>query len=246
MVAIRTSPSGRNVSVLADVSGVFLRRTLYNVAGAGTHVSLPDATTAFLRGGGGGGAGGGSNAAAGQASVAGGASAAGVFDVAIELSSGPSIAFNIGSKGLGNIGGAGTDGTDTTVTYAGITYTGVHGIGQPGAPSSTTFLIIPTVPGGLATNGDANYQGGPSLPGFRESATSGQAGNGGDSAEAPGGMGARSSIGANASADGDPGQFGSGGGGSVNFNNAPAAGNKGGDGGEGFLWVDEYGIVDAA
>lgn len=246
MPILRSSPSGPRIPALAIVGGLLLRRTLIRTAGIGTHVCLPDATHAWCRGGGGAGAGGGANAAAGQASVSGGGGSAGVFEKMVELLSGPTLSYTIGLGGIGVIGGVGGDGADTTLSYGGILLcTGFRGIGRGVGSSATTFVILGTGPGAIATGGDYNYQGGPSTTAFRISATLGQGGNGGRSDEAPGALGPGNSV-ANASADGEPGQFGSGGGGAINFNNVPAAGNKGGDGGTGFLWVYELGIALAA
>jgi len=100
--------------------------------------------------------------------------------------------------------------------------------------------LLGCVEGGDAEGGDQNIKGGPPGIAVRETATSGQGGNGGASAEAPGAVGPSSPIGTNTSADGEAGSFSSGGSGAINFNNSPADGNTGGAGGDGFLWVYEY------
>lgn len=217
-------------------AGRFLRRTLLR-AGTGTHVCLPTATKARLRGGGGGGAGGGALGSAGNPSVGSCSSAAGVFDVLIALTAGLSIPYIVGAGGTPVVGAAGGDGHDTTATYNSIVYAGRKGRGGPFGASGSTLQVQGVVDGGIAENGDANYKGGVGGLAVRESGTSGMAGNGGNSAEAPGGFGTSSSIGASVSNDGGDGQFSSGGGGAIDFS---GVGRKGGAGGEGFLWVYEY------
>lgn len=244
MPLIRTSPSGPRIGAFARVGGLYLRRTLIATASVGSHLCLPQTTHAWVRGGGGGGAGGGADGAVSNTSASGGAGGAGVFEKLIELTTSRSIDYIIGAGGVGVIGGVGTDGANTTVTYGSISLVGFGSVGRGVGTSSNVFVILGTSPGALATGGDANYQGGPSTPGFRVSASAGQGGNGGQSDEAPGGRGP--SVTSNVSADGESGQFGSGGGGAVNCNNSPVAGNKGGNGGTGFLWVYEIGEAIAA
>ncbi len=244
--------SGQTVSDALDrlqSSAGLLRLTLLQTPGAGNHVCLSTAGKVRIRGAAGGGAGGGSNAPAAQANVAGGAGAAGVFDVMMNLVAGQTLAYVLGNPGLGVIGGTGTDGTDTTVTYNGQVFTSTGGLGRGVPNSGTTLILIGNVDGspasGPAADGvfvlTAQYiKGGPSQTGIRETAASGVAGNGGASAEAPGGHGRNAALASNSSGDGLPGQFGSGGGGSANFNDSPTAGNKGGDGGGPFLYVWEW------
>src|SRR5690606_19976939 len=138
------------------------------------------------------------------------------------------------------LGGTGGDGEDTTVTYGEDVYIGHRGLGSIPSTSGTTILLLGCVEGGDAEGGDQNIKGGPPGIAVRETATSGQGGNGGASAEAPGAVGPSSPIGTNTSADGEAGSFSSGGSGAINFNNSPADGNTGGAGGDGFLWVYEY------
>lgn len=217
------------------------RITRYHTAGAGTHACLSTSTHALVVACGGGGAAGGANAAAGQASVGGGASAGGTVEVLLDLSlDGPDIAYSVGDGGTGVVGTSGGNGTNTTVTYDGVTYTGSGGLGSVASTSGTTFQLIGCVVGGAATNGDVNTPGGAPGIACRETATSGCGGNGGASRFSPGPAGASSAIGASASADGRAGVLGAGGSGAVNFNNSPAAGNTGGNGGTGFVWVFEY------
>ncbi len=261
---VRTSPSGPEVFTgAAIVEGVlvgevpvwdgteyvprrlgFLRRTLYQTPGAGSHVCGTDATHSYIRGSGGGGAGGGCNAGAGQAAVGGGPSAAGVFSDLFALDSGSTLSFSLGAGGVPVVGTSGGDGNPTTVTYGARLYTSNPGLGSVSSTAGTTLQLVGCVDGGTATGpvGGVYLKGGPGTPAIRETATSGLGGNGGASAEAPGGTGASSPIGGNASADGQAGQFGSGGGGAVNFNNNPVAGNAGGAGGGPFLWVYEYAL----
>lgn len=222
--------------------GAFLRRTLIR-AGSGTHVCGPDAAVVRVRGGGGGGAGGGAKAGVGQGSVGSAASAGGVFDVTFPLAAGSSIPYNVGAGGVGVLAGTGTDGSDTTVTYNGITYTGKKGLGGIASAGFASIIFLGHSPGGDAFNGDENIKGGPGEMSVVESGTSGVAGAGGASAEAPGGFGPNSAIGFSTSQDGGPGQFSSGGGGAIHFDNTPSTGQTGGEGGEGFLWVYEFGAV---
>lgn len=220
----------------------FLRQTLIQVAGAGNHVCLPQATHAecFITGSGG--AGGGANAAAGNASVGGGASAGGTAKVLLDLIAGGSltIPYVIGAQALGVIGAAGPDGNNSTITYNAVVYTGGKGIGSIPTVSGNTILFLGVVLGGVALNGDVNFPGGCGGIAVREGGTSGVAGNGGSSLLAQGPAGASAPLTSNASANGNDAILGCGGSGAVNFNDAPAAGNRGGNGGIGWLLVNEY------
>lgn len=224
---------------------ILLRQTFINVAGAGNHNCVPQATHAETTCCGGGGAGGGANAALGQASVGGGASAGGTTSVLLDLVAGGSlvIPYVIGAGGLGVVGTSGNNGNDSSFTYNGVTYTGGRGLGSVASTSGTTLQLIGCVQGGVATNGTRNVPGGPPTPGIRETATSGVGGNGGSSPLAFGPAGASSAIGLSASADGIDAILGCGGSGAVNFNDAPAPGNRGGHGGTGWLLVSEFRIV---
>lgn len=224
---------------------LLLRQTLINVAGAGNHVCLPQATHAETSICGGGGAGGGANAAVGQASVGGGASAGGTAVVLLDLVAGGSlvIPYVIGAGGLGVVGTSGNPGNDSTVTYNGITYTGGRGLGSIASTSGTTVQILGCVQGGVALNGTRNIPGGPPTVAIRETATSGVGGNGGSTLLALGPAGSSSPIGSSASADGIDAILGCGGSGAVNFNDNPVAGNRGGHGGTGWLLVSEFRIA---
>lgn len=248
LVTTSTTPLPAIITELSGLLGL-LRVTLLQTPGAGNHVCLPNTRRVRTRGGPGGGAGGGADSAAGQACVSGGGGAGGIFDALFRLVAGQTLAYVLGAPGVGVIGGPGTDGGNTTLTYNAQTFTGVGGLGRAVASSATNFVIIGCIDGSLASGPAAGgfidavayYKGGMSSVGMRETAASGVGGNGGDSAEAPGGLGKQASLASNASGDGMPGQFSSGGGSAANFNNAPAAGNKGGDGGGPFLWVWEWG-----
>lgn len=261
-INVRTSPSGplietsettddiTNVSNLSGttltdaldtiVGMTFLREIRILVAGAGTHVCGTDATHARIRGTGGGGAGGGANAALAQGSAGGAATAGGTFEKLLTLSAGQSIPYSVGAGGIGVVGTTGGNGAPTTATYDSVTYTANGGVGSVSSTSGITLQLIGCLAGGTASNGDVNITGGCGTLAVRESATSGAGGNGGNSADAPGGVGASSPISGNLSADGGAGQLGSGGGGAVNFNNSPAAGNTGGNGGTGYLYIQEF------
>lgn len=245
-----TAPSNGQVAQWDSVAATwkffsgmfFLRQTLIQVPGAGNHVCLPQATHAECFVTGSGGAGGGANAAAGNGSVGGGASAGGTAKVLLDLIAGGSltIPYVIGAQALGVIGAAGPDGNNSTITYNAVVYTGGKGIGSIPTASGNTILFLGVVLGGVATNGDVNIPGGCGGISVREGGTSGCGGNGGSSQLAQGPAGASAPLTSNASANGNDAILGCGGSGAVNFNDAPAAGNRGGNGGTGWMLVNEY------
>lgn len=219
-------------------AGTLIKITQYNAASSGTHTCDASATKAYLVGCGAGGAGGGANAASSQCSVGGGGSAGGTFEKLLVLSAGLDITYVIGAGGTGVLGGTGNPGSATTATYNSVTYTGDGGFGSSPSASGTAVQLVGCVAGGLASGGDLNFRGGAPTPAIRQSGTTGVAGNGGSSAHSPGPAGASSAT--SVSADGTAGTFGAAGSGAINFNDSPSAGNTGGQGGDGYLWIYEY------
>lgn len=178
--------------------------------------------------GGGGGGGGGSGYSAGffhSGGAGGGATIVGMLAV----SAGQTIAYSVGAKGVGGTGQVvGTNGGNSTLARSGTTFaTGGGGSGTAGstggaAGTTSSSLLQAMVPSGTTagTNGGGNFVGGNGGSSFYGGGTNGGSfygGNGGNASDAT-----------------FPGAGGGGGA------SASAASKSGGDGGPGFIKIENW------
>jgi hypothetical protein len=218
-------------------ASVLLGRQVLSAA-SGTYVPTAGAKRVMLRlQGAGGGGGGVANTAAAQTATGGGGAAGDYVEAFIDPA-GAVVggAFVRGAGGLAgvNTGGAGGTGADSTIVINGTTYTAKGGTGGSFTGSSAAAQIVA---GGAAqggsTAGDLLVPAEPGVPGFTQSGTLGESGQGGNS---PFGSGGAPKIGQGAGNVGTG--FGSGGSGGLSINAAGAV--TGGAGSNGLIIIYEY------
>jgi hypothetical protein len=189
--------------------------------------------------GGGGGGGGCSATGAGEAAtaVAGGAGATCIKSLGksapTEIDYQNGYVLTIGAGGSGGVGnGAPSSGGQSTLTGAGVNMVAGGGTAGTSDTSSSGSVVRPGVNGGNSSGGDLNLVGAPSEPCIRINGSRTQIGNNGWSYA---GLGRRRHL---ADSNGSSGELGSGGSGtSSSPGNGPFTG---GDGGDGFILIEEF------
>lgn len=208
----------------------------------GTYTPTPGCNRVMLRMVGAGGGGGGvANSAGAQTAVGGGGASGDYLEKWIDpgagnypIAGGAVTVSNAGGAGGVNTGAAGSTGGNSTIAINGTTYTAKGGTGGAftGSAASAQICAGGASQGGSST-GDVTVPAEPGVPGFTQSGTLGESGQGGNSPLGSGGA-SRIAHGTGNNATGN----GAGGSGALSVNAAGAL--TGGNGSPGLIIIDEY------
>jgi hypothetical protein len=219
---------------IGAIGGRLIRKRI--ITASGTYIPTEGTKSIFVEGVGGGGSGGGADAVAGQTAISQSGSAGAYFGVSLtEDFDGAEIVIGTGGAAPSPGNNAGNNGAATTFTTTAPSSTVFSAsgglLGSAGVSAASSSFYGPAAGAATPATGDIKIGGGSSEPSFRNGATQGWTGNGGDSMFGKGGRGA-STFGGNTSMTGAPGTgFGSGGSGGVcEGTGAAVAGGKGADG----------------
>lgn len=235
-----TAPTtlGAALDTLAKGKGLINRQV---ISATGTYTPTPGTNRAMVRlVGGGGGGGGVANSAAAQTAVGGGGASGDYVEAWIDPGNGnyPLVggAATIGAAGTAgvNTGGAGGTGGNTSLVVGGVTLTAKGGTGGSFTGSSASAQICAGgASQGGSSAGDILVPAEPGVPGFTQSGTLGESGQGGNSFMGSGGASKIAQGAGNAGAG-----FGAGGSGALSINAGGAV--AGGAGSAGLIVVYEY------